>query len=151
MKNEDIHYIFNHAEVDLIVVDREYVHLLDGFNPAIRRIVDEDTDATEGELSGEFDDVIRQGLEYDRKNGNKGWDGLVIRAEDEDEICALAYTSGTTSRPKVRATSDYGVNEPDEKIGCRIYPPRYLYCVNVKRYRVRPQYQQCYDDQQRQV
>lgn len=102
LKNEDIHYIFNHAEVDLIVVDREYLHLLDGFDPSIRRIVDEDTDANEGELCGEFDDVIRQGLEYDRQHGNKGWEGLVIKAEDEDELCALAYTSGTTSRPKVR-------------------------------------------------
>lgn len=100
LKREDIHYIFSHAEVDLIIVDREYLPLLDGFNPAIKRIVDDDTDATEGELSGEFDDVIRMGLEWDHKYGT-GWDGLVTEAPDEDETCALAYTSGTTSRPKV--------------------------------------------------
>lgn len=100
LKQEDIHYIFSHAEVDLIIVDREYLPLLEGFNPAIKRIVDDDTDATEGELSGEFDDVIRMGLEWDHKYGT-GWDGLVTEAPDEDETCALAYTSGTTSRPKV--------------------------------------------------
>lgn len=100
LKAEDIHYIFTHAEVDLIIVDREYLHLLDGFNPAVRRIVDEDTDATEGELSGEFDDVIRQGLEYDRLHGNLGWEGLHMEAEDEEDVIALAYTSGTTAKPK---------------------------------------------------
>ncbi|TGZ79097.1 putative AMP-binding domain protein [Ascodesmis nigricans] len=99
LKPEDVHYVFTHSEVDLIIVDREYLHLLDGFNPAIRRVVDEDTDATEGELSGEFDDIIRQGLDWDRAYGS-GWDGLVTQAPDEDETTALAYTSGTTSRPK---------------------------------------------------
>jgi acyl-CoA synthetase (AMP-forming)/AMP-acid ligase II len=67
--------------------------------------VDDDTDATEGELSGEFDDVIRQGLEYDRLHGNVGWDGLCMDAEDEDDVIALAYTSGTTAKPKVRVPS----------------------------------------------
>ena len=101
LKPEDLHYVFAHAEVDLIIVDREFVHLLDGFDPSVRRVVDDDTDATEGELSGEFDDVIRQGLEYDRLHGN-GWDGLAKETEDEDEVMALAYTSGTTAKPKVR-------------------------------------------------
>ncbi|KAF8251957.1 acetyl-CoA synthetase-like protein [Wilcoxina mikolae CBS 423.85] len=99
LKAEDIHYIFNHADVDVIIIDREYLHLLDGFNPSVRRIVDDDTDATEGELSGEFDEVIRQGLEYDRLFGN-GWDGLKVEADDEDDVMALAYTSGTTAKPK---------------------------------------------------
>lgn len=101
LKPLDIHYIFEHSEVDLIIVDREYLHLLDGFNPAVKRVIDDDTDATEGELSGEYDAVIREGLEYDRKNG-AGWEGLQLEAQDEDDIIALAYTSGTTARPKVR-------------------------------------------------
>jgi acyl-coenzyme A synthetase/AMP-(fatty) acid ligase len=86
--------------VDLIIVDREYAHLLDGFDPSVRRIIDEDTDATEGELSGEFDEAIRQGLEYDAKFGN-GWEGLEMEAQNEEDVIALAYTSGTTAKPKV--------------------------------------------------
>lgn len=86
--------------MDLIIVDREYAHLLDGFDPSVRRIIDEDTDATEGELSGEFDDAVRQGLEYDAKFGN-GWEGLEMEAQNEEDVIGLAYTSGTTAKPKV--------------------------------------------------
>lgn len=100
LKPEDIHYVFTHAEVDLIIVDREFLHLLDGFDPSVRRVIDDDTDATEGELSGEFDDVIRQGLDFDHLHGD-GWHGLEAEAGDEDEVMALAYTSGTTAKPKV--------------------------------------------------
>ncbi|KAI5804347.1 hypothetical protein EDC01DRAFT_414634 [Geopyxis carbonaria] len=100
LKPEDIHYIFDHSEVDIIIVDKEYLPLLEGYNPKVRRVVDDDTDATEGELSGEFDDIIRKGLEYDRQNNSLGWEGLEAETEDENSLIALAYTSGTTARPK---------------------------------------------------
>lgn len=32
--------------------------------------------------------------------GSKGWDGLVTKVEDENATISLAYTSGTTARPK---------------------------------------------------
>lgn len=96
LKSDDLHYIFDHAEVDCIVVDREYVNLLKGFNPKVPLIVDEDTDG----VSGQFDRAIAEGLEYNRSLGGKGWDGLHAEAADETQLIALAYTSGTTSRPK---------------------------------------------------
>ncbi|KAL6713351.1 hypothetical protein ACLMJK_008816 [Lecanora helva] len=103
LKQEDIEYIFNHSEVDAIVVDAEFVHLLDGFrrvHPKIHLIVDADTDATEGELSGQFDEAVLEGLQYDKEHGDHGWDGLEAQTGNEEDVIALAYTSGTTAKPK---------------------------------------------------
>jgi acyl-CoA synthetase (AMP-forming)/AMP-acid ligase II len=89
--------------VDLIIVDAEFDHLLDGFRqsrPNVEIVLDTDTDATEGELSGPFDDLVWEGLEFDKANGQRGWDGLVTSVDDEESPIALAYTSGTTARPK---------------------------------------------------
>lgn len=95
LKKEDVQYIFTHAEVDIIVVDREFVGLLEGFNEDIPRIVDDDTDT----VVGDFNRVIAEGLDYDAKHG-MGWEGLSMEAENEDGLIALAYTSGTTAKPK---------------------------------------------------
>jgi long-subunit acyl-CoA synthetase (AMP-forming) len=73
------------------------VHLLDGFNPNVRRIIDEDTD---DELQGEFNKAILEGLAIDQRSGGRGWEGLEMEAGSEDDLIALAYTSGTTARPK---------------------------------------------------
>lgn len=103
LKTDDISYIFTHAEAEVIVVDREYVPLLDKFrkaNPNVRLIVDTDTDATVGELSGEFDEAVLEGLKYDSETGGHGWGGLKSQCDDEDGMLALAYTSGTTAKPK---------------------------------------------------
>lgn len=103
LKKEDIEYIFGFAEVDSIIVDQEFLHLLDHFrssHPGVEIIVDTDHDATEGELSGPFDAAVLEGLEWDREMGNKGWAGLKAQCEDEDATIAIPFTSGTTSRPK---------------------------------------------------
>ena len=103
LKTEDIAYIFDHAEVDMIIADEEYKSLLDGYHknhPKVPIIVDTDLDATEGELSGPFDAAVLEGLEFDKRTGNKGWSGLTTQVEDEEDMIALAYTSGTTARPK---------------------------------------------------
>lgn len=103
LKHEDIAYIFLHAEVDAIIVDVEFLPLLDKYrqaNPKIPAIVDEDTDATEGELSGAFDQAILEGLQYDADQGGKGWDELEAQVGNEEDVIALAYTSGTTAKPK---------------------------------------------------
>ena len=63
-------------------------------------IVDADTDVGEGELSGQFDEAVLDGLKYDHQSGGLGWDGLVVQVEDEEDTIALPYTSGTTARPK---------------------------------------------------
>ena len=104
LKAEDIGYILNHAEAEVVLVDHEFVGLLDdSFRkryPNVPLIVDTDTDATEGELSGPFDEAVLEGLQYDRETGDKGWDRLEAQCEDEEGMLALAYTSGTTAKPK---------------------------------------------------
>jgi acyl-CoA synthetase (AMP-forming)/AMP-acid ligase II len=103
LKTDDISYIFQHSEVDLIIADYEFVGLLEKFKaekPDVKVIVDTDTDATEGQLSGPFDDAVLEGLTHDRTSGNHGWAALHSQAADEESIIALAYTSGTTARPK---------------------------------------------------
>lgn len=63
-------------------------------------IIDADTDATEGELSGQFDEAVLEGLKYDSELGCKGWDELETQVGNEEDVIALAYTSGTTAKPK---------------------------------------------------
>jgi acyl-CoA synthetase (AMP-forming)/AMP-acid ligase II len=103
LKTDDINYIFTFAEVDVIIVDEEYLHLLDDFRkqkPNVPFIIDTDTDATEGQLSGPFDEAVLEGLGWDKENGGKGWKGLKAQAEDEDDMIAIPFTSGTTAKPK---------------------------------------------------
>ncbi|KAH0367586.1 AMP dependent synthetase and ligase, partial [Aureobasidium melanogenum] len=86
-----------------IIVDAEFAHLLDEFraaHPEIKIIIDTDTDATEGQLSGPFDEAVLEGLKYDIGTGSKGWADLEHTTPDENSLIALAYTSGTTARPK---------------------------------------------------
>jgi hypothetical protein len=61
LKPEDVGYLFGHSDVEIIIVDQEFVSLLDAFrrdHPNIPFLVDTDTDATEGELSGPFDAAV---------------------------------------------------------------------------------------------
>ncbi|KAI4240351.1 MAG: hypothetical protein L6R40_005177 [Gallowayella cf. fulva] len=103
LKEEDITYIFEHANVDAIIVDAEFLPLIEGFakaHPSISLLVDDDTDATEGELSGPFDEAVSEGLRYDQEQGSRGWAALEAQAGQEQDVIALAYTSGTTAKPK---------------------------------------------------
>jgi len=103
LKPDDITYIFDHADVEAIIVDSEYIHLLDQYrksHPSIPIIEDSDTDAIEGELCGPFDDAVLEGLNEDRRLGRHGWAGLNAQAADENSLISLPYTSGTTARPK---------------------------------------------------
>lgn len=99
LKEEDIGYIFDHAEVDSILVDAEFEHLLQGFrkaHPGVMIIVDSDTDGQ----SGEYDRCVSEGLEFDRSTGGHGWEALETEVGNEESLIALAYTSGTTAKPK---------------------------------------------------
>jgi long-subunit acyl-CoA synthetase (AMP-forming) len=103
LKPDDIAYIFDHAGVDAILVDAEYEHLLDGFkkdHPNVPLLVDTDTDPKQGSPAGPYEQAVLEGLEYDKANGGKGWDELEMQAPDEEAVIALAYTSGTTAKPK---------------------------------------------------
>jgi acyl-CoA synthetase (AMP-forming)/AMP-acid ligase II len=96
----DIDYILAHADVDCVIVDREFVRLLDFFRQLHPHVlILEDADAGTAE-SSPFDKAIEEGWTYDQTLGSRGWDGLLIDVEDENEVIALAYTSGTTARPK---------------------------------------------------
>lgn len=84
-------------------MDQEHVALLETYrsqHPKVPIIVDTDTDAAEGELTGPFDRAVLEGLKYDSETGAQGWEGLESQAADEESTIALAYTSGTTARPK---------------------------------------------------
>lgn len=99
----DIAYIFEHAQVEAIIVDAELVHLLDEFekrHPSVQIIVDDDTHVLTGPDSGQFNRAIESGHALDVNNGGFGWDGLDYLDVNEDDLIALAYTSGTTARPK---------------------------------------------------
>ncbi|RMD40844.1 hypothetical protein DV735_g4268, partial [Chaetothyriales sp. CBS 134920] len=99
LKADDIAYIFNHADVDSIIVDREFVGLLDDYrktHPHVPLIVDDDTDTD----SGHFGQCVLEGIEYDKQHGGLGWTGLQAQWPDELAVNALSYTSGTTARPK---------------------------------------------------
>lgn len=103
MKPDDISYIFSHAEAEVLIVDAEFLPLFDGYrkaNPNVPFIVDIDTDASEGQLCGPFDAAILEGLKFDAEQGSKGWSGLEAQVQDEEATIALAYTSGTTAKPK---------------------------------------------------
>ncbi|RDW71195.1 putative 2-succinylbenzoate-CoA ligase [Coleophoma cylindrospora] len=104
LKTEDIAYIFEFAKVDAILVDEEFVPLLKLFRekkPNVPFVIDLDTDATEGELSGPFDEAILRGLKIDIQSGSPGWEGLESRRiQDEDAMIAIPFTSGTTAKPK---------------------------------------------------
>lgn len=104
LKAEDISYIFDFAEVDCIIADVEYQELLDLYrkdHPSVPVIVDVDTDANEGALCGPFDDAVLEGLVHDRTTGAKGWSALQSSTvANEDEMIAIPFTSGTTSKPK---------------------------------------------------
>ncbi|KAL2201557.1 hypothetical protein P885DRAFT_27111 [Corynascus similis CBS 632.67] len=104
LKEEDVRYILEFAEVDCVIVDKEFEGLLGGFRrgrPEVKVLVDLDTDVTEGELCGPFDEAVLEGLRYDSETGGKGWTDLVSQTvANEDDMIAIPFTSGTTSKPK---------------------------------------------------
>lgn len=96
LKVDDVSYIFEHAEAEVIIVDEEYLPLLDGFrkcHPGVPFILDTDTDVTEGELTGPFDEAVLEGLKWDVEVGGRGWAGLNGLCVDDEDMLALAYTS----------------------------------------------------------
>ncbi|CCU74230.1 long chain fatty acyl-CoA synthetase [Blumeria hordei DH14] len=103
LNQEDISYMFSFAEVDCIIVDAEYLSLLDVFkrnHPHVRLIVDTDTNPGSKGVVGLFDSAISEGLEWDAQVGNKLRDGADAHSFDEDTCIAVPFTSGTTAKPK---------------------------------------------------
>ncbi|KAJ5106670.1 hypothetical protein N7456_003345 [Penicillium angulare] len=103
LKKDDIAYIFEHGDVDMIIVDKEFEPLLDTYrsqNPNVPFLVDDDVYSEAWTPAGSFGAAIQEGWKYDNETAQNGWEGLEAQAPDEDSIIALAYTSGTTARPK---------------------------------------------------
>lgn len=105
LKQDDIAYIFDHGDVDLIIVDKEFEPLLATYrsrHPNVPFLVDDDKFSEPWGVSGngDFGTAIQEGWAFDQETGQHGWEGLESQAPDEDSIIALAYTSGTTARPK---------------------------------------------------
>ncbi|KAG6007816.1 hypothetical protein E4U21_005536 [Claviceps maximensis] len=103
LKEEDIAYIFEFAQVECIIVDREFETLLGSFmkkHSNIPLIIDIDTHVTDGPSCGPFNQAILEGLVYDEEQGSHAWAGLHHKAINEDDMLAIPFTSGTTSRPK---------------------------------------------------
>ena len=105
LKPDDIAYIFVHADADALLVDAALVPLLAAYRAAHPRtpiLVDLDADPGSGEPApGAYEDAVREGLQLDAAQGTRGWAGLDgLHPADENAVLALAYTSGTTARPK---------------------------------------------------
>ena len=62
--------------------------------------MDADNDPATGDPSSPYADAIREGLRFDAAQGQRGWAALETQPRDENDVIALAYTSGTTARPK---------------------------------------------------
>lgn len=89
--------------MDAIIVDDEFLPLLTSYrsqHPDTPIIVDVDGHPSDGDLPGPFDKAVVEGLQHDQDNAGLGWNGLEAQAPDEKAVMALAYTSGTTARPK---------------------------------------------------
>ncbi|CAK7203548.1 hypothetical protein SEUCBS139899_006282 [Sporothrix eucalyptigena] len=114
----DVAYVFDFADVDIIVADQQFVNLLtegaDCFaasHPTIPILTDLDIDTTEGELRGAFDTAVLEGLKFEAHRpdpADRGWAGLHAyvaslpnhKPLDEDDTVAIPFTSGTTAKPK---------------------------------------------------
>ncbi|EFX00628.1 AMP-binding domain protein [Grosmannia clavigera kw1407] len=118
----DIAYIFDFADVDIIVADAQFAALLTegsgnfaASHAGVPILVDADMDATEGELRGAYDAAVMEGLRLEMAGGHhheqgpgNGWAALrtavaAVRGTaelDEDSVIAVPFTSGTTARPK---------------------------------------------------
>jgi acyl-CoA synthetase (AMP-forming)/AMP-acid ligase II len=102
LKTEDIAYILDHAGAEAVIVDAEFRHLLGDYvrtHPDVRIIIDDDTDATEGELSGPFDAAVLEGLQYDEQLGGRGWSQLEAQAR------STRWPTRRAPRPSPRASS----------------------------------------------
>ncbi|KAH7915387.1 hypothetical protein BJ138DRAFT_1141987 [Hygrophoropsis aurantiaca] len=86
----EVAYILQHSGSKIILVDREYAHLVQGSQIPV--IISHD--------SGRPEDPYELFLSNGRKfSAEKGWAGLEVEP-DENAGAILCYTSGTTGRPK---------------------------------------------------
>ncbi|GAA5852965.1 hypothetical protein JCM9279_000096 [Rhodotorula babjevae] len=99
----EIEFLVRDSGTKLILVDESLVDLLP------KDVVESGRDkgakvqvvrcADTGKADDPYEQLLREGAEYDEKLGGKEWAGLEFH-RDEEATIAITYTSGTTSRPK---------------------------------------------------
>ncbi|KAJ4486319.1 acetyl-CoA synthetase-like protein [Lentinula aciculospora] len=87
---QEVAYILEHSGSKLILIDYEYLHLIEGTR--IRVVVSNDT----GRNGDPYEQFLSEGRQF---SDEKGWLGLEMEP-DENTPTMLCYTSGTTGRPK---------------------------------------------------
>ncbi|KAL0569049.1 hypothetical protein V5O48_012918, partial [Marasmius crinis-equi] len=90
LKPHEVIYILEHSDSKLILIDHEYLHLIEG--TGIPYIISNDT----GKTGDPYENFLSTGRKF---SDEKGWPGLDIET-DEEAGAILSYTSGTTGRPK---------------------------------------------------
>ncbi|KAF8332389.1 acetyl-CoA synthetase-like protein [Cantharellus anzutake] len=85
-----VDYIIEHSGSKLILVDRQFAHLVQG--TPVPTIVCHDT----GRADDPYERFLARGRRFSRE---RGWQGLDLEM-NEDANASLCYTSGTTGRPK---------------------------------------------------
>ncbi|KDN36697.1 acetyl-CoA synthetase-like protein [Tilletiaria anomala UBC 951] len=126
----EVRYVLSHAGVRAILVDSEFEHLvprdphLDGGKAGVAVIVSHDTGGRAGSIADAYEGFLAEGRRYweevQRKEleavrnlvlpeyaARRDWE-LIEVTSNEDEACALCYTSGTTGRPKGVLTTHRG-------------------------------------------
>ncbi|KAG0709018.1 hypothetical protein DFH29DRAFT_1036431 [Suillus ampliporus] len=86
----EVSYILEHSGSKLILIDRDFTHLIGNTNIPV--IVCDDT----GRAGDPYESFLSAGRIF---SAEKGWAGLDVEP-DENAGAVLCYTSGTTGRPK---------------------------------------------------
>ena len=90
----DHEYILNHAGVKAVLVDHEYVPVVDGIRDSLRTVQHW---------------IVANDEAGETPHGWSDWEELIAMADDtpppaagreEDDVVSINYTSGTTARPK---------------------------------------------------
>lgn len=90
LKPEDYLYILNHSESKILLVDYELYPLIEPIEHELKTV--EAIIVHNGQVDGH--------LEYDEWLKNKSKFPFSRPEIDEEEVCSLLYTSGTTGKPK---------------------------------------------------
>lgn len=91
LKPEDYLFILNHSETKVLFVDQELLHLI---KPVKEKLT------TVEKIIVHYAETDNNEIEYD--NWLEKQSNIVFKREDveEDDVCSLLYTSGTTGNPK---------------------------------------------------
>lgn len=110
LTKKEIDYILALGEADLVIVDREFAHLAEEIPGKRRVVIDEDVaDDEVDKLDCAYGRIVRDGIDLDALQYQKGWDGLYAEDIDENATLGLFFTSGTTGNPKAVEYSHRGV------------------------------------------